>query len=262
MTGLLAAEWLKVSRLRSTWWTLGLTALGVIGSAAVAAQRDYADFPRYSPEQQLAHGFSLSDSFPLQGYLTLMAVAASFGAATMISEYSTGLIGVTTVAVPARGEVVLAKAAVVAAVWTVTGACTALGGFAVAQSILAGRHADVPLADAGSIAGLAGATLIGPVAALVGLGIAVLLRHGGTTYVTAILLLVLVPQLFSTNRPWSAEIKHAMLVPAWQRLTQAYGPPQFVGDLYPPVAQAWLMYLIWPLTAMIVALIVHRRRDV
>ncbi|MEU7866402.1 ABC transporter permease [Dactylosporangium sp. NPDC049140] len=262
MKGLIAAEWLKIRALRSTWWTLALTALAVIGSAVLAAQRDYANFPGYSLQQQLTHGFSLSDSFPLNGYLILIVVAASFGAATMISEYSSGLIRATSVAVPARGELLLAKAAVVAAVWTVVGACTAFGGFTVAQAILARRHADVSVTDQATVAGLAGAVLIGPAAALVGLGIAVLLRHGGTTYVTAILLLALLPQLFTTNQPLSAEIKHATLLPAWQRLTEAYGPPQFVGDLYPPLVEAWLVYLIWPLAAVTAALIVHHRRDV
>jgi ABC-2 type transport system permease protein len=262
MTGLIGAEWLKIRALRSTWWTLTLTALAVIGSAALAAERDYANFARYSAQQQLEHGFSLSDSFPFEGYLTLIVVAASFGAATMIGEYSSGLIRATTVAVPARGELLLAKAAVVAGVWTVVGAGTALGGFGVAQAILATRHADASLTDPGTLAAVAGAALVGPAAALVGLGIAVLLRHGGTTYVTAILVLVLLPQVFTTKQPLGAEIKQAMLVPAWQRLTQMYGPPQFVGDLYPPVVEAWLTYLLWPLVVLTVAVIVHRRRDV
>ena len=37
MTDLLAAEWLKVRSLRSTWWTLGLVALAVLVAAFLAA---------------------------------------------------------------------------------------------------------------------------------------------------------------------------------------------------------------------------------
>lgn len=47
--------------------------------------------------------------------MTLMLVAGSVGALTIVSEYSSGLIRTTTVAVPARGAVVLAKAVVTAA---------------------------------------------------------------------------------------------------------------------------------------------------
>jgi ABC-2 type transport system permease protein len=101
---LVAAEWIKLRSQRSTPWTLAVTALVVIGSAVVAAHADYANFPHYSPAEQHDHGFSLSDAFPLVGYLTLMVVAASTGAATVVSEYSSGLIRTTTVAVPAAAR--------------------------------------------------------------------------------------------------------------------------------------------------------------
>ncbi|WP_436531614.1 ABC transporter permease [Actinoplanes sp. HUAS TT8] len=261
MTALIAAEWLKLRALRSTWWTLGLTVLTVIGAAAFSAQQEYVRFPQLSPAEQLDHGFALSDAFPMVAYLFVLVIAASSGAATMVGEYGSGLIRVTLVAAPARSRVLLAKAVVVTAAWTVTGACGAAGGFAVSQWILSGRGANAALTDPGALTALAGATLAGPVAALIGLGIAVLLRHGGATYVTAIVLLVLVPQLFTTKQHPGAEIRMAMVLPAWQRLTWSYGPPQFVGDLYPPLAEAWLAYLCWPLAVLIAAFLVFRRRD-
>ncbi|BCY11559.1 ABC transporter permease [Actinoplanes sp. L3-i22] len=261
MTALIAAEWLKLRSLRSTWWTLGLTALTVIVGAAMSAREEYANFPRLSPQQQLEHGFALSDAFPLMAYLILLVIAASSGAATMVSEYGSGLIRVTLVAVPARSRVLLAKVIVVAAAWTVTGVCGAAGGFAVSQWILSGRDANAALSDPGTLTALAGATLVAPVAALIGLGIAVLLRHGGASYVAAIVLLVLVPQLFTAKQHPGAEIRHTMVLSAWQRLTEAYGPPQFLGDTYPPAAEAWLAYLCWPLAFLSAAFLVFRRRD-
>lgn len=65
---------------------------------------------------------------------------------------------------------------------------------------------------------------------------------------------------------------HAIVFTAWQRLTQAYGPPriadsraqagQLLPGLYPPLGEAWISYAAWPLVALVLALIVVRRRDV
>jgi ABC-2 type transport system permease protein len=259
---LVAAEWIKLRSQRSTPWTLAVTALVVIGSAVVAAHADYANFPHYSPAEQHDHGFSLSDAFPLVGYLTLMVVAASTGAATVVSEYSSGLIRTTTVAVPARGPVVLAKAVVIATVWTLASAIASTGSFAASQAILNGRHAGVSITYPGAFTALLGATLLAPVCALIGLGLGVLIRHSIATTVTAIVTLVMLPTFFSTQRRLTADIHHAMVLSAWQRLTEAYGPPQAVPALYPPLGEAWIAYTAWPLVTLVLAVIVVRRRDV
>jgi ABC-2 type transport system permease protein len=269
---LAAAEWIKLRSLRSTPWMLAVTALVVIGSAVVAAHADYVNFPRYPPADQQTHGFSLSDAFPLAGCLILMVIAASTGAATIVGEYSSGLIRATTVAVPARGPVILAKTVVLATFWTLANGVTSIASFAVSQAILHGRHADVSITHPGAITALLGATLLAPVCALIGLGLGVLIRHSIATTVTAIVTLVMLPILLSPTRRLTAEIRHAMVFTAWQRLTEAYGPPevadrnaqagQLLPDLYPPLAEAWIAYAAWPLVVLVLAVIVVRRRDV
>ncbi|MFC4068856.1 hypothetical protein [Actinoplanes subglobosus] len=239
MRDLIAAEWLKLRALRSTRWTVLLTVLTAVAAAVIAAKAKPA-----------ADELDLSDGFPLADCLALVVVAVSSGAATMISDYGSGLLRATTVAVPARAELVLAKAAVLAALWTVTGAVATVAAFTVSGLMLG----DLSFTAEGTAAAFAAATLIAPVCALVGLGLAVVLRHGGTTYVTGVMLLVVAPQLVTAN--------HAMLVPAWQRLTRSYGPPEVVGDLYATVTQAWLAYLLWPLLVIAAALVTHHRRDV
>ncbi|GAA4947049.1 hypothetical protein [Actinoplanes utahensis] len=229
MTGLIASEWLKIRSLRSSWWTLGLTAAAVVAASAIDGD----------------------DAFPLAGYLVLIVAAAGSGASAMVGEYSSGLIRATAVAVPARSEVVLAKAVVVAALWTVVSTAIAAASYTVATP-----------ADPVGAAEMFGAILVGPACALVGLGLAVLLRHAGVAYVTGILLLVAAPQLLTGDHPVTRAIHHAMIVPGWQRLTLAYGSPESVGDLYPTPTAAWLAYLLWPLAVLAIASLVHRRRDV
>jgi ABC-2 type transport system permease protein len=269
---LVAAEWIKLRSQRSTPWMLAVAALVVIGSAVVAAHADYANFPRYSPADQHEHGFSLSDAFPLAGGLMLMVVAASTGAAGIVSEYSSGLIRTTTVAIPARAAVVLAKAVVTATVWTLAGAIISTASFTISQAILHGRHAGDSITHPGAFTAVLGNTLLAPVCALIGLGLGVLIRHSIATTVTAIVTLVMLPIFLSPQQRLTAEIRHAMVFTAWQRLTEAYGPPQaaaarvqagqLIPGLYPSLSEAWITYAAWPLVALVLALIVIRRRDV
>jgi ABC-type transport system involved in multi-copper enzyme maturation permease subunit len=215
-----------------------------------------------SPANQRDHAFALSDAFPLAGCLLFVVVAVASGAGAITAEYGTGLIRTTTVAVPARGELLLAKAAVIAVLWTVAGAVTSAASFATAWLILSGRDAAASPGDPDSVWAYLAASLLAPVCALIGLGLGTVLRHGATTAVTGIAILALLPQLLSTRRPLTAALNHGMVVSAWQRLTQAYGQPSAVGHLYASFRGSWLVYLAWPVVAMLLALIVIRRRDV
>lgn len=183
---LLASEWIKTRSLRSTPWTIALTVLFVIGSAAVATLADSA--ARSGPADFLPY-----DAYPPAGYWTLILVAGSTGALTMVSEYSSGLIRTTTVAVPARGSVVLAKAAVTAALWTAVGTVISTGSFLVSQAILSERHGGVPLTHPGVFRALVASALLAPVCALIGLGLGALLRHSAATMVTIVLTLLMLP---------------------------------------------------------------------
>ncbi|MCX4695086.1 ABC transporter permease [Streptomyces sp. NBC_01408] len=252
---LLASEWIKMRSLRSTPWTIGLTLLFVIGSAAVATLADKA--ARSGPADFLPY-----DAYPPAGYWTLMLVAGSMGALTVVSEYSSGLIRTTTVAVPARGSVVLAKAAVTAALWTAVGTAVSTGSFLVSQAILNGRHAGVPLTHPGVFRALAASALLAPVCALIGLGIAVLLRHGAATTVTTVVILLMLPPMFSESDRWSADINHAMVSAAWKRLIQNWEADPGSLGYTATVPGSWIVYALWPLIAVALAVVVVRRRDV
>lgn len=258
---LVAAEWIKVRSLRSTPWVIVLVTLVVTGVAAARALADYNNFPSYDALTQREHSFSLGDSFPAEAYLTLMLAAVSIGAIAAVSEYGSGLIRTTTVAVPARCAVVLAKAVVQAILWTVVGSVVALCSFSVAQAILSGRDAAISLGDPNALRALAASALLAPVCALVGLGLGVLIRHSATTMVAGTFVLLLLPVFFSSRKPLSVAFANAMVRNAWQRLAQIYGTP---AEAYngATVGGSWTVYVLWPLVALALALVVVRRRDV
>ncbi|MGI5340918.1 ABC transporter permease [Streptomyces sp. CA-181903] len=252
---LLAAEWIKTRSLRSTPWTLALTLLFVIGSAVVATASDHNTRP--GPVDFLPF-----DAFPPAGSWTLVLVAGSVGALSVVSEYSTGLIRATTVAVPARGPVVLAKAVITAALWTVVGVIAATGSFLASQAVLNERHAGVPLTHPGVFRALVATALLAPVCALVGLGLGVLLRHAAATMVTSVFLLLVLPPMFSDRVRWTADVKHALVSTAWSRLVQNWDPGAASLGYSPTVPGSWTVYALWPLTAVALAVLVVRRRDV
>jgi hypothetical protein len=259
---ILAGEWIKMRSLRSTPWTIALTSLFVIGSAAVAALADYKNFGGPGASTRQPPGFLPFDAYPPAGYMTLMLIAGSLGAITVTSEYSSGLIRTTTVAVPARGSVMLAKAVVTAGVWAAVGTVISTGSFLVSQAILNGRHMGVPITHPGVFRALAASALLAPVCALVGLGLGVLIRHSAATMVTSVFTLVMLPTIFSQDKRWSADVNHAMVASAWKRLVQNWPPDPHSLGYTATVAGSWTVYALWPLVAVLLAVAVVRRRDV
>ncbi|MER8089037.1 ABC transporter permease [Streptomyces sp. NPDC058316] len=259
---LLASEWIKMRSLRSTPWTIALTTVFVIGSAAASALAEYDNLAGSGPSTRQPPAFLPFTAYPSGGYWTLMLVAGSIGALTVVSEYSSGLIRTTTVAVPARGAVVLAKAVVAAALWTVVGTVISIGSFLVSQAILDGRHAGVTLTHPGVFRALVASALLAPVCALVGLGLGVLIRHSATTMVTTVFTLLMLPTLFSQSTLWSADVNHAMPVTAWRRLVQNWPPDPESLAYTATVPGSWIVYVLWPLIAVALAVVVVRHRDV
>ncbi|WP_329127070.1 ABC transporter permease subunit [Streptomyces sp. NBC_01465] len=259
---LLVSEWIKVRSLRSTPWTLVLTTLFVIGSAAVAALAEADNLRSLSPAARADQGFQVFDAFPAPGYMTLMLVAGSVGALSIVSEYSSGLMRTTTVAVPARGAVVLAKAVVTAALWTAVGTLVSTGCFLISQAILNRQQAGVALTHPGVLRALVASALLAPVCALIGLGFGALIRHSATTMVTSAFILVMLPTIFSERTRWSAAMRHAMPATAWKRLVQNWPPDPHSLAHSASVPGSWAVYALWPLIAVVLAVVVVRHRDV
>lgn len=252
---LLASEWIKTRSLRSTPWVLAFITLFVIGTGAAATLADKGAGSQ--PGSFLAY-----DAFPVAGYMTLMLVAGSMGALAVVSEYSSGLIRTTTVAVPARGAVVLAKAVVTAVLWTAVGTVASIGSFLVSQALLGGHDAGVSINHPDVLRPLVASALLAPVCALVGLGLGVLLRHAAGTMLTTVFTLLMLGTMFSEGNRWSADIRHAMVSASWTRLVQTWEPDPGSLGYSATLPGSWAVYALWPLIAVTVAVVVVRRRDV
>lgn len=137
---LLAAEWIKMRSLRSTYWVLVLSAVVAI---AINVNTVYADLPYIDQPPPPGHDMPPFTYDPLHRGLndiaaTLMALAAAaFGAITVFGEYTTGMIRTTLAAVPDRRAVVMAKVVLVAGITLLLGATVSVTSFFATNALLA-----------------------------------------------------------------------------------------------------------------------------
>ncbi|MEV4615757.1 ABC transporter permease [Kitasatospora sp. NPDC049258] len=261
---LLAAEWLKLWSLRSLRWAFGVSALALVLLNANAAVADRNNWPHY--DERIRAGFvpygAFADSFTNNSGITLMLIAGSLGAITVVGEYSTGLVRAGFAAVPARRSLTAAKAAVLTVVMLGYGAVVAAASFGVTQAILSGRHIGISIGYPGVLPAVLASALLAPVSALIGLGLGALIRHAATTIVANVVVLLLVPNFLRDDHYWSAVLYHAMPFRAWQRLRE-FGPPGLGPELpFPSTAGgSWLVLALWPLIAVLLAVVVVDRRD-
>ncbi|WP_327357187.1 ABC transporter permease [Streptomyces sp. NBC_01304] len=262
---LLAAEWIKLWSLRSTYWVLFVGALVVIGinvNSALSNADLLANQPAVNPRDPGMRIDPMGPAFVEPAYQILMLIAGSVGAISVFGEYTSGLIRTTFTAVPARRPVVAAKIVVVTVVTLVLGTVVAAASFGVTQSIL-GEYGGRSLGDPGSLRAVAGSALLAPVCAVVGMALGALIRHATGTVVAVVAALLLLPALFGgeTYR-WVAEIGNAMPLSAWFALIQGPTSTWDLGRYQTSVTEAWIVFAAWPLVAGLVAVFVVDRRDV
>jgi hypothetical protein len=215
-------EWIKLRSLRSTWWTLGITVCGATAMAiAIGLNTRNA-------------GGDLTNN-ALAGIVPGLLFTGVLGVLMMTSEYTSGMIRATLAAVPGRGLVLAAKAAVFGVVALVAGEAAAFISFAAGGAALRHGIAAPALTQPGVLRAvlLAGASfsLVG----LLGLGLGAIVRH------TAAAIAVLVGGVYLA----------AQFVGAVSHSVGAYMPVLIIGnsltttkpDTCPPHAASCLHFL-------------------
>ncbi|MFD3993168.1 ABC transporter permease subunit [Streptomyces sp. NPDC058548] len=259
---LLASEWMKLRSLRSTWIAYGTTALAVIAFNVGTA---YDTYKYWTEENAGDRADFIRDGIPLQiaftGNAAMVMVLAlgAIGALAMVGELSTGTVRTTFAAVPERGSVMAAKAVVVAAVATLFGALVAGASFVLTQAILDGRGVGVSFGDPGAQRVVLASALLAPVCALAGLAIGTVIRHTAATMIATVAVVLVLPNVLTDGRYWSALASHALPFRAWIRLTDVGAPSP--SDFPWGTGGAWTVYAAWTLGATVLAMAGLRRRD-
>lgn len=182
---LLHSEWIKLATLRSTWWSVGITAVLTIGIALLIAQAvNTPGFP----------GIQAAVS-PIQ---FTMLLAGILGAIAVTGEYSTGMIRSTLTAAPRRGTVLAAKAIVVGAFMFVVAAVIFLAAALVVTPILAAKDLGIAWGDPeGALMPILAASFSMTVFALIGVAFGFLIRSGAGAIAATVGLLFVLPIVVS-----------------------------------------------------------------
>lgn len=260
---LLAAEWIKLWSLRSTYWVLGGGTLALIGLNVQTTLATYRRMPDW-PAERLAEYNWLHEAFPRTPYMVFVLAVGTVGALAITGEYNTGLIRTTFAAVPARRSVVAAKAVVLTVVMTVLGTVVAATSFGVTQAILARRGGGFSVGDPGVLPGIAGSALLPAVCALIGLGIGALVRHTAAAVFSVFGVLLLLPEATTGQTyQWVEAVHEALPFSTWDSLRNAPFPHLLGHDPWgmPSLAESWTTLAVWPLVAVTLALVVVHRRD-
>jgi ABC-2 type transport system permease protein len=187
----LRAEWTKLRTVPGTiWLLLAVVALTVALSALAASG---ASCPAAGCNQDPAK-VSLTGIQFGQAAVAILAVLAISG------EYSSGMIGVTLMALPRRASVLAAKATVVSGLAVAAGTVAVLASLLAGRVILAGNgftaahgFQALSLADGPVLRAAAGSVLYLGLIALLSLGVATVVRDSATAIGVVLALLYLFP---------------------------------------------------------------------
>jgi ABC-2 type transport system permease protein len=182
----LLSEWTKIRTLRSTFFTLATTVALVVGLGALIS---YESAAHYSAQDGAWDPTSISLSGLLIGQLTI----AVLGVLAITAEYSTGMVRTNLSAVPRRGRLLGAKAAVFGAVSLVAGELVSWSAFFVGQLMINGHEATASLTQPAVARAVTGGGLYIALIGLMAMAIGTILRHTAAAITAVIGVLFVLP---------------------------------------------------------------------
>jgi ABC-type transport system involved in multi-copper enzyme maturation permease subunit len=212
------SEWTKFRGLRSTWLTAAVTVVLGVGISVLATSARARSYPELPPADRAGWDPTMNS---LSSNLVAQLAIGVLGVLMISGEYATGSIQPSLLAVPRRGRLLAAKAAVFAAAAVLLGQLIGFTSFLVGQSVFAGFG--VPYATLGqpeALRAVVGGGLFLAAVGLLGLGLGTVLRSTAGGIGTLVSLTLLVPLIAQT------------LPERWARWVSTYWPPSAGRQIY------------------------------
>jgi ABC-type transport system involved in multi-copper enzyme maturation permease subunit len=275
---LLLAEWTKIRSVRSTLWTLvvfAVVSLGLTGLLTWLTLRAFnagRSDARSSTILADPVGFILGTGLGL-GQLAICVL----GALVITTEYSSGTIRASLLAVPRRIPMLLAKGLVFAALVLVVGEAVAFCSYFIGAAVLQGHDVSVTLTVAhhtvtvhhritvslsqpGVARSVTGAGLYLTVLGLFALAIGGLIRHTAGAISTVIgLVLVIFPITALLPYSWGAHVHAYMPTVAGMLITSDH-PTSSAAQLLSPW-EGFGVFCAWTALLLAAAAYLLQRRD-
>lgn len=256
---LVAAEWVKLRSLRSTWWAL-LLALAFFPLLAGLQTSSVATIA-----EDLEPGDLVGPVYATSGLMLAQLVLCGLAVVVVTAEYRSGQIRSTFVAAPTRLPVLAAKLVVLVAVVLVTGTVGALVGWATASPWFAQTYMSVDLTDPEHLRLMLGVPLYLAAMAALAFGIGAVLRSSAAGIATVLGLVFVVEPAFSYV-PVEALQRVASFLPsaAGTRLVTSDVMGSVTSGTQLSVLGPWEGFgvlLVWVAAVLTVAAVLLRRRD-
>ena len=205
------AEWARIWSVRSSWVLAVVTTVAVVGLGVVIGLEG-ADDPSGVPADATAwDGGRPAAMFALFGILALAVV-------TSTADHGTGAIVPTLQWTPRRGVLLAARAGVVVATATLLGVSLVAAACLAVRALVPGIG--LPLAEGAEMLG--GLAFVDASAALLAVGLGLLLRSTAGGLVTVIALVLVLPPLLA-NLPFDWAVTLSALMPGSNALYLVFG---------------------------------------
>jgi hypothetical protein len=256
-TGLLRAEWTKIRSVRSTIWSLAVFVVVAIGFSTLLALVIANQWNKPGPHPE--HATIASDPTGVifgAGFGLGQLAIGVLGVIVITSEYSSGAIRSSLLAVPRRIPMLVAKCLVFAALTLVVSAVTVFAVFFIATTIYH-PHVTITLSQPGVTRAVIGGILYLTLLGLFSMAIGGLIRHTAGAIATVVALILVVPPLIGLIPDSIGQhIRAYMPTQAGQLIGQT---SQQSGDLLSPW-QGFGVFCLW-IAALLIAwgwLLKHR----
>jgi ABC-type transport system involved in multi-copper enzyme maturation permease subunit len=198
------AEWIKFRSVRSSWMTLAVTVLLVVGLGALFTAARAAHWPPRDPGELISFD---PTRISLAGVFLAQLAFGVLGVLVVTGEYSSGTIRATFTAVPRRLPVYVAKPLVFGTLSLVVLVPTTFAAFVVGQQLLSSKHIETTLSAPGVTRAVIGAALYLTVVGLFGVALGWLMRHTAGAISTLFGVLLVLPILVHVlPAPWSDNV--------------------------------------------------------
>lgn len=254
---LMLSEWTKIRSVRSTVWSLAILVVLTLVFTALFMEMGIANWDKTDASQRAEMRLDPTGTILGSGILLSQLAVCVLGVMAIASEYSTGMIRASLLAVPRRVPVLAAKATVFALLVLAVGELTAFGSFFIGAPILHGK-APVAIGDPGVLRAVVGCGLYLALLGLFALAVGAIIRHTAAS-ITVVIGFVLVITPMAGLLPGSVgEHVHAWLpTQAGFMITQQHSR---AGDVLGPW-QGLGVLALWTAVLLAVAAVQLRRRD-
>ncbi len=245
LPNLLHSEWAKLRSVRSSYWSLGLAVLAMIGYGAINSASHTGAHP----------GAVNPISTSLSGVLLAQLAIGVLGVLVISSEYSTGMIRCTFAAAPQRRSVILAKAGVFGALAVAVGTVASLIAFLIGQAIM-GAHG-VSLTSPGALRSVIGVGVYLGLLGVLAVALGTIIRRSIGAIAALVGLLLVLPALLLTL-PASLQDTVVKYLPS--NAGQAIFTTGKDSSTLPPWA-GLVVFAAYAAAALAISLVLVRRRD-